>query len=607
MNMGCVTKKWMNKKRMAYFFTAVLIFGIVMILFVIGDEDDAQSQSRLRQIHLSGVCQTREDGEKMPLNEGTLKKLGACSQLILTGHFDGPISANEQIFMYLRRVDVEVYQNDFLIYSYGRENLTVPLLKSGGNVWIDFYAQGISPEDEIKIVFHNPYPANTKQMYSLFLNRLYVGDKMTLFLRMLKAHSFSTPAAVFIFLMGMVLIIVVTAMQTMGMEGLKSLLRFGLLMAGCGLWTLIDFCYISLISSNAVAWDILEAVLYLTMPILALLYIRDYMVTMGKWVVEFFIYGLLFINIAYLILQAFGIVDGELIQEGFRIILPIIFVFAAAALFYELRLSRDKMTTAVLSSALIFTLFAGIGRSWYVSTGNYSVDIFNFGFFIFIFIQYIVALVRTKAAYRRARDAKRMERELAENKTVMMVSQIQPHFLYNSISCIRELCLSNPGKAYDALAQFSHFLRGNMDSLSSNAPIPFTRELRHVKNYLALELLRFEELLQVEYQLEITEFYIPALTLQPIVENAVRYGISRKTGGGTVLISTREEKEQVVITISDTGVGFDVKQKGTAAGSRSHIGISNVRERLARQCNGTMHVSSIPGEGTIVHIYIPKT
>ena len=128
-----------------------------------------------------------------------------------------------------------------------------------------------------------------------------------------------------------------------------------------------------------------------------------------------------------------------------------------------------------------------------------------------------------------------------------------------------------------------------------------------MKNYLALEQLRFEELLQVDYQLEITEFYIPALTLQPLVENAVRYGIRRKTGGGTVFISTREEKNNIVITVSDTGVGFDVKQKEMAGDDKTHIGMMNVRERLVRQCSGTMEVNSVPGEGTVVNIYIPKT
>ncbi len=95
--------------------------------------------------------------------------------------------------------------------------------------------------------------------------------------------------------------------------------------------------------------------------------------------------------------------------------------------------------------------------------------------------------------------------------------------------------------------------------------------------------------------------------LQPLVENAVRYGIRRKTGGGTVFISTREEKNNIVITVSDTGVGFDVKQKEMAGDDKTHIGMMNVRERLVRQCSGTMEVNSVPGEGTVVNIYIPKT
>ena len=88
---------------------------------------------------------------------------------------------------------------------------------------------------------------------------------------------------------------------------------------------------------------------------------------------------------------------------------------------------------------------------------------------------------------------------------------------------------------------------------------------------------------------------------------AVRYGIRRKTGGGTVFISTREEKNNIVITVSDTGVGFDVKQKEMAGDDKTHIGMMNVRERLVRQCSGTMEVNSVPGEGTVVNIYIPKT
>lgn len=604
--MGRKRKERISRMETVYFVVAVLILVTVFFLFATDKDAETESRSRLRQIHFSGVCQTAEEGEELPLNESTLKKLGACPHLILTGHFDGPVSANEQMFMYLRRVNLKVYQNDSLIYSYGKENLSFPILKSGGNVWVDFYTRGITERDRIRIVLDNPYYANTKQMYFLFLDRIYVGDKMQLFTKMIRTHRFSIPASIVIFLMGITLMIVLTTMQAMGMAGLKPMLRFGHLMAACGLWMMIDFCYISLISPHAVGWDVLETLLFINIPILALLYIRDYMVTPGKNLISIFVYGLFLFVSVYMVLQGMGILDAELAQEGFRQAVPVILLGSAGVIAYELKVNSDWVTGLVFFSSLLFIFFAGAGYFWYISTGNYSVDIFNFGFCILVLTQYGIVLRRTMSGYRKVQETKRMERELMDNKVAMMLSQIQPHFLFNSISCIRELCLSNPGKAHTALAQFSHFLRGNMDSLSSNSPIPFARELSHVKNYLALEQLRFEERLAVIYQLEVTDFSLPALAIQPIVENAVRYGISPKEGGGTIVISTREQEGCIVITVSDDGVGFDRRQAGKKTENRSHIGISNVRERLVGQCGGTMEVESVLGEGTVVSMWIPK-
>lgn len=589
-----------------YFIIAALILAMVLALFVTDEDAETESRSRLRQIHFSGMCQTSEEGQELPLNEDTLKRLGACKRLIITGHFDGPVSASEQVFMYLRRVNLKVYQNDALIYSYGKENLSFPILKTGGNVWVDFYTPGIAGDDEIKIVLDNPYYANTKQVYFMFLDRIYVGDKMQLFTKMLNSHRLSIPVSVVFFLMGITLMIVIATMQFMGMKGLKPMLRFGHLMAVCGLWMVIDFCYISLISPHAVGWDVLETLLYIHMPFLALLYIRDYMVTSAKKIISFFVYGLASFDVVYILLQMVGVLDGEMAQEGFRLVMPVILLCAAAVMVYELRFCSDRIVSMVYISGLLFILCSEMGYFWYISTGNYSVNIFSLGFLFLILVQYCIALRRAMSGYRKAQRAKRMERELIENKAVMMSSQIRPHFLFNSISSIRELCLSDPEKAHRALAQFSHFLRGNMDSLSSNSLIPFTRELSHVKNYLALEQLRFEERLAVNYDLKTTEFFIPALTLQPIAENAVSYGISRKKEGGTLVISTREEEKWIVITVSDDGVGFEEGQTGDDREDRSHIGISNVRERLSGQCGGTLEVKSSPGKGTVVSMRIPK-
>lgn len=202
------------------------------------------------------------------------------------------------------------------------------------------------------------------------------------------------------------------------------------------------------------------------------------------------------------------------------------------------------------------------------------------------------------------RRAAERENLLMQERVSIMLSQIQPHFLYNALSVIQDLCHGKAPEAEQAAVEFSEFLRGNLDSLQADSPIPFEQELRHTKNYLSLEEKRFGERLCVEYDLAATDFCVPALTLQPIVENAVRYGVMKKTAGGTVRIVTRETENAFTIAVTDDGVGFDPmlpKDDG-----RTHIGISNVKERLRIMCGGDLLMESTPGKGSVAIITVPK-
>ena len=197
------------------------------------------------------------------------------------------------------------------------------------------------------------------------------------------------------------------------------------------------------------------------------------------------------------------------------------------------------------------------------------------------------------------------ERELDKLKVDVMLSQIQPHFLYNSLTTIRHLCRSDPDVAGEAVAKFAVFLRGNMDSLSSSAPIDFSDELRHTRAYLSLEKLRFKEDLQIVEQMDCTAFSLPALTLQPIVENAVRHGIREsETGTGTVTTATHEYPDRFVITVTDDGCGFDTAELDKPG--FGHVGIRNVRYRLESMCSGRLSFDSVIGQGTVATITLPK-
>lgn len=200
--------------------------------------------------------------------------------------------------------------------------------------------------------------------------------------------------------------------------------------------------------------------------------------------------------------------------------------------------------------------------------------------------------------------AKRAEKELAELRIDVMLSQIRPHFLYNSLTAIRQLCDTDTAQAKESILDFSRFLRANMNSLTTKEPIPFERELEHVRSYLNLEQQRFGKRLRVIYDINSREFKLPTLTLQPMVENAVRHGIRKRPEGGTIKIYTEEQEHNNIIQVFDDGKGFCMSDGGGE--ERSHIGIANVKRRLEEQCGGTLTIDS-NSEGTRVTIRIPKS
>ena len=210
-----------------------------------------------------------------------------------------------------------------------------------------------------------------------------------------------------------------------------------------------------------------------------------------------------------------------------------------------------------------------------------------------------------KENIRIATERERAEKELYQAEVQIMVSQIRPHFMYNTLSSIAMLCEIDPITARDATIHLTRYLRCNMDSLKQTRPVSFEKELEHLKHYLYIEKLRFEDLLNIEYDIQTTDFELPLLSIQPIVENAVKHGVGMKEDGGTVTIATRETETAYEVIISDDGVGFDTDAPKKEDG-RSHVGMENTRKRLKDMCDADIVITSKPGEGTTVRVIIPK-
>lgn len=244
--------------------------------------------------------------------------------------------------------------------------------------------------------------------------------------------------------------------------------------------------------------------------------------------------------------------------------------------------------------------------------GWWDTQFLSMLFFFFIFAvavlltlrilpQQMVAVAKNKEL---EMEKKILQAELKESRISVMMSQIQPHFLYNSLAVIQELCHEEPEKAEKAIGNLAEFLKGNMSILLSDKVVSFADELNHTKKYLEMEYLRFEDQLSVVYEINTDNFCLPALTLQPIVENAVRYGVRKNEDGGMVRITTNEYKEFYEVIVEDDGPGLNPEE--FYQGEGMHIGIKNVRERLAHMCGGELIIESTQGKGTKVFIRISR-
>ena len=195
---------------------------------------------------------------------------------------------------------------------------------------------------------------------------------------------------------------------------------------------------------------------------------------------------------------------------------------------------------------------------------------------------------------------RRQQREIADQRASITVLQMRPHFIYNTMTSIYYLCEQDPKKAQQVTLDFTTYLRKNFTAITKKEPIPFVEELEHTRAYLAVVKAQFEDNLSVEFDTPHTSFHLPPLTLQPLVENAVKYGMNiDSTEPLRVIVKVEKVEKGSLITVSDNGPGISSDDNG-----EPHIALNNICERLAL-INGTLTISSNESEGTTIQILIP--
>ena len=203
---------------------------------------------------------------------------------------------------------------------------------------------------------------------------------------------------------------------------------------------------------------------------------------------------------------------------------------------------------------------------------------------------------------RHQREIARQQQEIANQRANIMVLQMRPHFIYNTMTSIYALCNQDPGLARQVIRDFTTYLRKNFTAIASVAPIPFSSELEHARAYLAVEQAQYEDSLFVDYDTPHIRFRVPPLTLQPIVENAIKHGRDPYAGVFRLFVRTRKTEVGSEIVVEDNGRGFEPVET-----TEPHIALENIRQRLEIMCGGSLVITPGDDGGTVVTLTIPDT
>ena len=201
---------------------------------------------------------------------------------------------------------------------------------------------------------------------------------------------------------------------------------------------------------------------------------------------------------------------------------------------------------------------------------------------------------------RQQREIAEQEREIARQRAGVMVLQMRPHFIYNTMMSIYYLCKQDADKAQQVTLDFTAYLRRNFTAIAGEELIPFKEELEHTRAYLAIEQAQHEEMLYVEYDTPHVNFSLPPLTLQPLVENAVKHSLDPNGDPLRIFIKTQQTNTGSEIMIENNGLSYQ-----PADDDEPHTALANIQQRLKLMCKGEMTIAPREGGGTVVKVNIP--
>ncbi len=307
------------------------------------------------------------------------------------------------------------------------------------------------------------------------------------------------------------------------------------------------------------------------------------------------------IRISYCIFVIVSLLAYFLLSVTDYAMFPMLLVFTSTLLFIPNIFYKKGEHTSyqILLSIIVFMIIITLT---FEQIDELGILVFGTNYFFttcFVIIIVLLCEVYFYQIYMLAKNLKRigeLEHLLSLEKQNKLAYQIQPHFIFNSLNAIESIYHKSLEQGDEALNHFSHHLRANIDL---EQLIDFNDELVHIDHYVELEKLKREVDYHFLVDIEYDDFKVPALSIEPFVENAIRYAQTEKKKDGFISLHSYIEKNHIIIEIEDNGIGFDCST------TELHVGLRNAVERLKLALSADVLVDSHIGIGTMIKIKIP--
>ena len=539
-----------------------------------------------------------DEGEWLTLGE----KFTAAPQdgtLTLRGRFDRAINDGEQLHLLLNHLEYSISVNGETVAT-SDSWLWAPTADRCCAVWDSVTMPAVGPEDTVELEVRSHHRFSLDSSYQQLLESLYVGDTILLHHTLAESSLLSQITGWLLCALALCVLGAALAFSLASLPGAGKLWAFGLLALSIGGYTFLD-------STAAALHPVSPALMTCTMLlclVLGMVEINHFLVlhlTGGARTVALF--TLYFQSAAGAIMALIGMSGYILMYELLLpwailqlVAVPILLGCCVRELAVK-RLWRDLPLTCVFA-LLLCALAELIGLFFPAWSSGLLVKSVSPILLLVLLVAGLRWLVKNQHT---VQQVETLAADLENSRILMAMNQIRTHFIFNVLNAISGMCKYDPEKADRTVVRFARFLRSNIDIMQSDVPVTFNAALRHLEDYIALEQVRFGSRINFVTDIEEDYFCLPPLVLQPLVENAIKHGLTPVPEGGTITLRTWVEGNDVCVSVHDDGVGYDT----TLPNRTEAVGLQNVRFRLKHVMNGSLTMESAPGQGTTATIRVP--